>query len=135
MKKLLAVIVVIFAILNNVHIKDFSLNDFFNGEITYYSNLKNTDSRDLGFCYSASDKNNQIIGESIVVKNVELNSVLNRLGAKVVKVETVGDKIIVYAKSNKIPASINLFGDKVNLQIAYTEDRCVIGWPLILGDF
>ena len=81
------------------------------------------------------NKPSQIIGESIVVENCELNTILNKLGARVIKTEWVAGECVVYAHSKLIRISTRLFEEDVNLQIAYTENRAVIGWPLIYGDF
>lgn len=135
MKKILAICIVIFAILNNATVKDFTLADFFDGEISYYTEDMVENSRDLGFCYRTYNLGGKVIGESMICENVELNTLLNSLQASVVKTECIDGEIVVYAYSYKVPAQVELFNSRINLQVVYTEERCVIGWPLILGDF
>ena len=80
--------------------------------------------------------NDYVIGESISVKNLEVASAIKKLNARVVKTEYLeGGTTVVYAYSNLINDRVEVFGKSVNLQIAITDDKTVIGWPLILGSF
>ena len=71
----------------------------------------------------------------MVLKDVGGLYVVNKLNARIVKKEVVGGDDIIYAYTDIIPTSIELFDTKVNLQISCSGHKCVVGWPLILGDF
>ncbi len=66
-------------------------------------------------------------------ENVE--SVLKKLKAKIIKRETVGDISIIYAYSPCLLKGVNLFGGRVNVMIASTSSSIVVGSPLIKGSF
>lgn len=134
-KKIVAIVIVMLAVASNVRTPKFSLANFFDGRVTYYNQYEDCSKKNLGFCYVSKVKPNGVIGESVELDNVELNSIISTLNADIIKTEMVEDEVIVYAYSNKIPTSVELFNKRVNLQIAYTETKCVVGWPLILGDF
>ena len=118
--------------------KDFSLLNYFSGEYTVYtSNKSGTDSVNLGFCYMNSQKvDEHIVGESMVIKNLEVSSAIQTLNAKVIKTEYLEDgTTVIYAFTNLIEEKVNVSGNLINIQIAIKEERTVIGWPLILGSF
>ena len=141
MKKLFiffALIVVLFY--SNNYKTDFSLEDYFSGEYYCYTEQPvNNNSINLGFCHltinQKSSKNN-IVGESVTTKNIEINSALQTLKAKVIKTEYLSNgTTVIYAYTNLIKSSVELFNTKVNLQIALNNNTTTIGWPLILGSF
>ena len=80
--------------------------------------------------------NEEIVGESITISNIEIISVLETLNAKLIKTECLDDStIVLYAYSDKIKDSVKVDDQLVNLQIACKDSITVIGWPLILGSF
>lgn len=139
MKKFAIVLVMFLIILNGVKEESqFSLLNYFSGDyVAYTSEIIDKSSFDLGFCYiNSKPVKNYIIGESIVISDCEISSVLKVLKAKVVKTEYLQDSTtIIYAFTNLINDKVDVFGKTVNLQIAFNEDRTTIGWPLILGSF
>lgn len=74
-------------------------------------------------------------GESIIVSEQYENSILQLLDAKIVFKETSSRGTSVYGYSKKLKNSINVKGQKINLQIFYGEDKTVLGSPIILGSF
>ena len=138
MKKIIVVLFIFMIVFSEVQEKrNFTLLDYFAGEYTCYSNISNSEkSIDLGFCFANNDIENNKIGESIVVENLEVGSALNELKASVLKTEYLDDgTVVIYAKSSLINESVGLSFGEINLQIATKEDRAVIGWPLIIGSY
>ncbi len=139
MKKIAVIVIVFLIILSGIKTeKKFSLLNYFSGEYTVYTSTQNEDnSINLGFCYmNTTPVQKNVIGESMVIKNLEISSALKTLSARVIKTEFLDDgTIVIYAFSNLIDESKNVFGQKVNLQIATKNDHSVIGWPLIFGSF
>lgn len=139
MKKIAVVLVMFLIILSGAkNEKQFSLLNYFSGEyIAYTSEDSGEDCIDLGFCYvNSKPVENCVVGESIEIENCEVASALSVLNARVVKTEYLEDgTTIIYAYSNLINEKVEVFGKKVNLQIATKNERTIIGWPLILGSF
>ena len=139
MKKFVVVMFVFIVLLSCVNTNtQFSLLDYFSGEYTVYtSSDDNEKAVNLGFCYMDSKPSqNHVIGESMVIENLELGSALKSLNARVVKTEYLEDgTTVIYAYTNLIREQIKIEGKCVNLQIANKNNRFVIGWPLILGSY
>ena len=139
MKKLAVVVFMFVVLLNGVTVHEqFSLLNYFSGEYTVYTSQSNgEDCVDLGFCYMNSKPAiNSVVGESLVIENLEVGDALNKLKARVIKTEYLEDgTTVIYAISSLIKTNVEVDGKKVNLQIANKDNRFVIGWPLILGSF
>ena len=139
MKKLAVVMFMFIVLLNGVvDNEQFSLLDYFSGDYTVYTSQSNEeDCVDLGFCYMNSKPvTNSVIGESLVIENLEVGDALNKLKARVVKTEYLEDgTTVIYAISSLIKTNVDVDGKKVNLQIANKDNRFVVGWPLILGSY
>ena len=140
MKKIFITIIVMFIVASNVNsAPTFCLLDWFEGDYYAYTQTKtDPQSTNLGFCYMTNKQvsKNQILGESMVIKNFEPSSALNKLEAEVVKTEYLENgTIVIYAYTKKINKTVSMFDKQVNLQIAYKEESSVIGWPLIYGSF
>lgn len=139
MKKLAVVVFLFIVLLGCVNTnKQFSLLDYFSGEYTVYTSQSGGENCvDLGFCYMNSKPvSENVIGESMVIKNLEVGSALSALNARVVKTEYLEDgTTVIYAHTNKISEQVQVDGKNVNLQIANKGERFVIGWPLILGSY
>lgn len=139
MKKLMIIIFVfILLIVGNAQTKDFTLLDYFSGEYTAYT-TKNAekDAINLGFCYMNSKPvTTGVVGESIVVNDLEVGKAIETLQARVVKTEYLDNgTTIIYAYTNLILDKVQIDGKHVNIQIATNDDYSVIGWPLILGSY
>lgn len=139
MKKILIAIIIISIFVCQFKASNsFSLIDYFDGEYTIYTKNKSENAINLGFCFMQKNRQSteNIIGESLVVENLEVGSAIKTLNAKVIKTEYIENGIVViYAYTNKILTNVKVDGKPVNLQIAQRENDFVIGWPLILGDF
>ena len=139
MKKLIVVIIIFLIIMSGVETNSqFSLLNYFSGEYTVYTSQENgEDCVNLGFYYMNSKHvGSNVVGESMVIENLEVGSDLSSLIARVVKTEYLEDgTTVIYAYTNLIDDKVEVGGEQVNLQIANKEDRFVIGWPLILGSF
>ena len=138
MKKISIVIIVFLIVLSGAKMeKNFSLLNYFSGEYTAYISNNVDGAINLGFCYMNSKPTSEkVLGESMVIENFEISSALEILNARVVKTEYLDDgTIVIYAFSNLIDETKEVFGQKVNLQIATRNERSVVGWPLIFGSF
>ena len=139
MKKIMVVIVMFLIVLNCANNKKkFTLLKYFSGDyVAYTSNGDGENCVDLGFCYiNSKPVKDCVIGESITIENCEVSAAIETLKARVVKTEYLEDgATVIYAFSNLIDEKVDVFGKKVNLQIAIRENRTTIGWPLILGSF
>ena len=138
MKKMCVVIVVFLILLSCAETNEsFTLLNYFSGEYTVYTSTNSNNGKYLGFCYmSETQTSKDVIGESLVIYNLELDSALKNLNANVVKTEYLDDgTVVIYAHTNLINKTEKVGGKRINLQIAHKNDRFVIGWPLILGSF
>lgn len=138
MKKFIVVIVVFLVLLSATEQgTNFSLLNYFSGDYTAYtSTQKDENAINLGFCYMNTKPSENLVGESMVIKNFEVSSALETLKARVVKTEYLTDgTIVIYAFTNLIKEQVRVDNQLVNLQIAEKQDYHVIGWPLILGSF
>lgn len=139
MKKLMIVVVVILIIImGHKPNSSFSLLDYFSGEYTVYTeNASGEDGTDLGFCYmNSKPQTPNVVGESIVIENLELSNAIETLKARVIKTEFLDDgTTVIYAYTNLISKFVKLENQKTNLQIAIRNEKTVIGWPLIIGSF
>lgn len=136
----MAIVIIMFLIiLSGVKSESkFSLLNYFSGEyIVYTSKAGSENSINLGFCYvNSKPVKDYVVGESMTIKNFEVGSAIKTLNARVVKTEYLEDEtIVIYAYTNLIRDDVEIFGKKVNLQIATRDETTVIGWPLILGSF
>ncbi len=80
----------------------------------------------------------EILGESFCFLGVEsdADAIIQELQAKVVKKSTVDDITIYYLWSGNLNSkSIELFSQKVNMQIAVTKGRVEVGVPVLLGSY
>ncbi len=142
MKKLFSTLFIMILFISGINTYDFSLLDYFDGEYTLYTKESiNENSIDVGFCYinntqTSNVEQNLIVGESIVVKNLEVGAALSVLNAKIVKTEVLKDNsVVIYAYSNLINTEVQIESKDVNLQIVCRKNDVVIGWPMILGSF
>lgn len=139
MKKLLVVVVMFLVVLSSFEPNaNFSLLNYFSGDYTVYTSKRTgKDSIDLGFCYmSTKPVSDYVVGESIVIENLEVASALDKLNAIVVKTEYLEDgTVLIYAHTSLIEDVVKMSGKRVNLQIATNDQHSIIGWPLILGSY
>jgi len=139
MKKILIVIVMFLIILSGTKTANtFSLLNYFSGEYSVYTSLDNGgEGTNLGFCFMNSMPESQnVVGESIIVENLEVATAISVLKARVVQTEYLDDgTIVIYAFTSLINDRVEVSGKSVNIQIATKNERTVIGWPLILGSY
>ena len=84
------------------------------------------------------DVKGEILGESFCFLGVEsdADALIQKLQAKVVRKSTVDDITIYYLWSGSLNSeSIELFSQKVNMQIAVTKGRIEVGVPVLLGSY
>ena len=80
----------------------------------------------------------EILGESYTFLGIESDALclIDKLQAKVVKKSVVENITIYYLWSGSLNAkSVELFGQKVNMQIALTKGRVEVGVPVLLGSY
>lgn len=138
MKKILAIISLFVILLSNSPSKDFTLLDYFDGEYSAYSNKPLSENCiNLGTCYMNMGKvEGDLVGESIIVYNLEVSNAIDDLSAVVIKAEILDDGTsVLYCYTDLINTSVKINNCKVNIQIAHNDQYSVIGWPLILGSF
>ena len=139
MKKIVIVLIVFIIVLSGAKTENnFSLLNYFSGDYTVYTAKGDgQDGVDLGFCYMNSKPTTKnVVGESMVIENLEIGSVLTTLNARVVKTEYLEEGLsVIYAYTVLIDETVEISEGRVNLQIATRDDRSVIGWPLILGSY
>ena len=138
MKKICIVVILFVILISGISLKkDFTLLDYFSGEYTVYTSTQGKESINLGFCYMSSNISTQnVVGESIRIKNFEPISALKTLKARVVKTEYLEDgTTVIYAYTNLIDDTVKIENKKVNIQVAHKDEYSIIGWPLILGSF
>ncbi len=140
MKKMLIVIVMFVILVGGVKTEnEFSLLDYFDGEYYAYTNSPVSENYiDLGSCYMnfGEVERDKLIGESMLVYNLEVGAAIQNLDARIIKSEYLETgATVIYGYSNKINTELDVNGETINIQIACYDDYCVIGWPLILGSF
>ncbi len=140
MKKLVIIFCLTFIFLSGQPKNNFTLLNYFKGDYSAYTETAVLeDNIFLGSCYlnkGRIDDLDLLVGESMVIKNLEAGAVIKLLKANVVKTESLGSgAVVIYANSPLINKSVRISNQKVNLQIAVYADYSVIGWPLILGSF
>lgn len=138
MKKILVFIILLLIIVLNCGNakKDFSLKEYFpDGELTLYSNICHENDEQILHNVYITQNRHSIIGESIFLNNIEIGQAIKQLDAKVLLTEQVDDITIIFCFSSKINSSVEYKGFTINLQIADSPNRTIIGWPMILGGF
>ena len=80
-----------------------------------------------------------ILGESIKFNSTfnNLKKIINLYEITIIKEENIESIYSLYGISNKtnFANSINVDGEKINIQIAFNKGTFVIGTPVILGDY
>lgn len=120
---------------------NFTLKNYFNGDLTCYTQESDSASAlNLGFCYANNgtqlNKCSNIVGESMVLHNMEVGNIIKSLKAKIVKTEYLEDgTVVIYCFTNLLNNKVKVDNRNINIQIAQKEDCTVVGWPLILGSF
>lgn len=122
---------------------EFSLTSYFNSGTLYtYTNKSiNSSSVKITNNYinldSQGAKKEDIVGESIYFKNLEVGSVLETMKAKVIFIEYLENEnlTIIYTLSPLIPVKKKVKNNYINFQIAISNEYTIIGWPTILGSF
>ena len=80
----------------------------------------------------------KINGESFTLSGTKLTigEIVTKLDARVVSTGEVGGIYTVYLYTGRVNTpSVDLFGDKVNIQIALSGDKITVGYPIILGSY
>lgn len=80
----------------------------------------------------------RVSGESFTVtgSKVTVGEILRDIEGRVVSEGEVDGIYTVYLYTGRLnTSSVDLFGDKVNVQIALNGDRVTVGYPIILGSY
>lgn len=80
----------------------------------------------------------KVEGESFTLygTKVTVGKIINELSGRVVSEGMVDGIYTVYLYTGKLNTpSVQLFDDKVNVQIALNGDRLTVGYPIILGSY
>lgn len=150
MKKFLSFIFfmfcIFFCVVNNSGIKTFLDSEEINKVIFYCeenNDLKNSlcvqngggyiIETDKKTAYENFDNIKGCFGVTIFFDNIQLEDILNNVN--VVKQEKIGDCEIYYATAKNIIFSTYIENKKINLQIAVSNNKIIIGFPLILGSY
>ena len=65
----------------------------------------------------------------------DADELLERLSAKDVRTENIGDVTVIYAFSPFLPQSVTVLGERTNVMIALSRGKMVVGYPLIKGSY
>lgn len=96
-----------------------------------------------GYVYNLSNLNinsaqkilKNTTSQSVVLTNLTVNQIKQKLHLKVVETNSVSGVVELVGYSNKLSNFIYVNGKKVNVQIACKPDCIVVGYPLILQGF
>lgn len=145
MKKIIVILILCLTFACSIFIKpkDFSLQNYFDtGLLHIYTNRPiNETSIAITNLYMSTSKKGltkgDIVGESLYFTNLEINSALTKLKAKVKFSEYIEEQslTLIYAYSSLISKYEIINNVKINLQISTCNEYSVIGWPLIYGSF
>ncbi|MBQ8522174.1 MAG: YwmB family TATA-box binding protein [Clostridia bacterium] len=145
MKKIIVILVLclLFACSIFIKPKEFSLQDYFDsGLLHIYTNrpINETSIAITNIYMSTSNKGikkGDIVGESLYFKNLEIDSAITKLKAKIKFTEYLEEQhlTLIYAYTNLISKYEIVNNVKINLQISTCDEYSVIGWPLIYGSF
>ena len=100
------------------------LSTFLSGEYTAFN------SDDLPFSPAISKGY-----ERVDLDKASAQEVINTLKCKIIKTEQIEDITIYYCYSPFLLKSVYLFNNDVNIMIAQTSSKVVVGSPLIKGSF
>ena len=145
MKKIIVILILcmLFACSIFIEPKTFTLSDYFDSGVLhiYTRHPINSTSIQLANTYMSTSKkganSKDIIGESLYFNNLEIESAIKTLKAKVKFTEYLKEQklTIIYAYTSLINCYKTIDHIKVNLQISTCDEYSVIGWPLIYGSF
>lgn len=76
----------------------------------------------------------QLNGESVTVRKVDLQELLNKVDGKIVFCEQLEDSVNYYCQAN-LPYSITLYGTQINLHICIKNEEVIIASPIIFGGY
>lgn len=71
--------------------------------------------------------------ERVDTNGESMSEIIKKLKCRVVKIEQVDDITIVYAYSPYVLKSVYLFNSNINIMIAKTNNKVVVGSPIIKG--
>lgn len=75
-----------------------------------------------------------ICGEATTYENFDLESFLEKVGAKVVRCEPYSDSVNYYCTAN-LPYSVNLYETTINLHICVRGNTAKVASPIIFGGY
>ena len=100
------------------------LNVFLDGEYTSFSRSDEVDNVSISKYYERVDMDGDRFCE-----------VVEKLKCNIIKKEEVDGITVVYAYSPYLLKSVFLFSRTVNIMIALTDSKTIVGAPLIKGSF
>lgn len=92
----------------------------------------------LRFADETKQKLDVIFGESICLQNYDENQkslLVQNVSPITKKIESIEKIKIFYCYDSLLPRFVCVFGQKINLQIAISNNAITVGYPLILGDY
>ena len=155
LKKLLAFILVISSLFAVNLLSNTTLSEVFNNNaicyFAYVNNLNNIDcskyevtlngngaiiKTDIKLANSILVSGCSVSGECVEVsKDFGFGEICKKLNIKIISSEHVNDRLVVTAYSNILPTYLTSENNKINIQIAETENAYLIGYPLILHSY
>ena len=119
---------------------------YISGEVDeeHFQRVDKNGSDTIGYCslINAPEVKKQyrgsINGESFTLTGTKLTvgEIVTKLDARVVSEGEVNGIYTVYLYTGRLNVnSIDLFGDKVNVQIALNGNKVTVGYPIILGSY
>ena len=76
----------------------------------------------------------EVCGESATYSTLDLDEFLNKVGGKVLFVETLSDSVNYYCTAD-LPYSVQLYGQTVNLHVCVKESGTTVASPIIFGGY
>lgn len=77
---------------------------------------------------------NNVCGESATYKSLDVESFLKKVGGEVIFSEEIDGSINYYC-SARLPYSVNLYGEEINLHVCVKEDGVTVASPIIFGGY
>lgn len=83
------------------------------------------------------DSLNSFIGISYTLNGTyeDMKQLVTKLKGKVVFSQEIEGITTIYAYNSHLKKSVNLRGEKVNIQFAFSQGNITVGYPLIIGSY
>lgn len=104
---------------------------------TFYCGTSSADCREITVTENATQERlllKDICGESTVYRNLNIDCFLKSVEGEILFTETLSDSVNYYCKA-KLPYSVDIGGQAVNLHISVRGNTAKVASPIIFGGF